>query len=223
WLTFTNTVTSSSGAHTLNVNLTQINGTADPVTSNNSKSTSFASAGASVQRNALIEEFTSSTCAPCASFNVTFDPLILANNVNKPSSNFNIVKYQMNWPAPGNDVSYNNDGFQRRVYYQVSAIPDHFTNGKPGGSGNQTEIDNAKLSPAYLTMSGTYTVKNDSIIATVTLTPNFTLTNANFKLYMAATEEHYTNNGATTSQKQYYHVMRKMLPDGNGITINSFT
>lgn len=223
WVTFSSTVTAGTGSHTLTVNLTQVNGTADPVASNNSKSSAFASAGASVQRNALIEEFTSSTCGPCAIFNVTFDPLINANNVNNPSSNFNIIKYQMNWPNPGNDVSYNNDGYQRRVYYQVNSIPDHYTNGKPGGAGNQAEIDNAKLAPAYLTMSGTYTIESDSLIATVTLTPNFTLNNANFKLYMAATEAHYTNNGATTSQKQYYHVMRKMLPDGNGITVNSFT
>lgn len=224
WVQFSTAIaTTAAGSHSIVVNLTQSNGSADPVASNNSKSNTFSIANSTTQINALIEEFTSSTCAPCASFNVTFDPLILANNANDPSSHFNIVKYQMNWPSPGNDASYNDDGLARRVYYDVNSIPDHFTNGAPGASGNQAEITNAKNAPAYLTMSGSYFIKSDSLVATVTLTPTFSLNNANFKLYMAATERNYMNPNATTTQSQYYHVMRKMLPDGNGINVSSFT
>lgn len=222
-LQFTTGVNSAAtGPHTLGVDLTQSNGTADPIASNNNKTMSFSVANSTVTRNGLIEEFTSSTCVPCAAFNVNFDPLIIANNANDPTSHFNIIKYQMNWPAPGNDVSYNNDGLLRRIYYGVNAIPDHYTNGQPGGNGDQAEITASKTAPAFATISGTYTIKGDSLIASVTVTPTFTLNNANFKLYLGATEMHYTNNGATTTQLQYYHVMRKMLPDGNGIVINNF-
>jgi hypothetical protein len=222
WVQFSTTVNAAAGGHTLAVNLTQSNGAADPLTTNNSKSASFAVPNSSVTRNGLMEEFTSSTCAPCASFNATFDPLILANNANSQASRFNIIKFQMNWPTPNNDASYNADGDARRAFYGVTGIPDHYTNGMPGGAGDQAEIDNSKTSPAYMSITGRYTIKGDSMIATVTITPTFTLNNANFKLYMAATEKNYTNNAATTTQKQYYHVMRKMLPDGNGITINNF-
>lgn len=222
-LTFTAPINAAQGPHTITVTLTEVNGAADPVASNNTKSTNFTIAGNPVTRNGLIEEFTSSTCAPCASFNTTFDPLILQNNANLQESRFSIIKYQMNWPSPFNDVSYNAHGASRRGYYGVSGIPDHYTNGGPGGSGNQAEIDNSKTKTSFLTMDGSYVVTNDSLIATVTMTPNFTLTNAGFKLHVAAIEDHYTNSGATTSQKEYYHVMRTMFPDGNGTTVNDFT
>lgn len=223
-LTFTTPVSGlSQGSHSILVTLLQTNGAADPVTTNNTASTNFTLPNGTTPRNGLIEEFTSSTCGPCASFNVTFDPLILSNNANVPSSHFNIIKYQMNWPSPGNDVSYNADGNTRRGAYGVTGIPDHYTNGAAGGSGNQAEIDGSKTAAAYASFTGSYTVKGDSIIANISMKPNFTLQGGNFKLFMVATEAHYTNNGATTSQKEYYHVMRKMLPDGNGVAVANFT
>ena len=222
-LSFTSPITNPSvGSHTITFNILQVNGGADNVTTNNQATSNFAVATSSVPRNGIIEEFSSSTCAPCASFNATFDPLIQTNNVNLPSSHFNAVKYQMNWPSPGNDVSYNNDGLTRRTYYNVSGIPDHFTNGAQGTSGNQSEIDASKTAPAYVTLSGSYEIKNDSIIAKVTVTPNFSLSGVNYKLLLSTTEKHYQNTGNTTGQLDYYHIMRKMLPDGNGIAITSF-
>jgi archaellum component FlaF (FlaF/FlaG flagellin family) len=223
-LTFTTPIANPSvGAHTITTNILQVNAVADPVASNNQATTNFAVATGTAPRKALIEEYTSSTCAPCASFNQVFDPLILTNNANVPSSNFNVIKYQMNWPTPNNDASYNPDGNSRKSYYGVNAIPDHYTNGKLGGAGNQAEINAAKAEPAYLSLSGSYTIKGDSLIAVVTVTPNFTLTGGNYSLFMAATEYSYHNPNNTTGQEYYYHVMRKMLPDGTGLPMTTFT
>lgn len=223
-LTFTSPVSGlSQGSHSILVTLLQTNGAADPVTTNNTASTNFSLPNGTTPRNGLIEEFTSSTCSPCAAFNSSFDPLVLSNNANIPSSHFNIVKYQMNWPSPGNDASYNPDGEIRRGTYGVTGIPDHYTNGAAGANGNQAEIDASKVAAAYASFSGSYIIKGDSIVANISMTPNFTLTGGNFKLFMAATEAHYTNNGNTTGQSEYYHVMRKMLPDGNGIVVTNFT
>ncbi|MEO6832619.1 MAG: choice-of-anchor J domain-containing protein [Chitinophagaceae bacterium] len=214
----------SAGAHNISVSISEVNGAADVVASNNTKATNaFTGATKNVTRAALIEEFSSSTCVPCANLNVTFDPLVLANNANVASSNFNIIKYQMNWPNPGNDVSYNNDGSARRNFYGVNGIPDHFTNGAAGGAGDQAEITAAKVPSAFMDITGTYTVKKDSIIATATITPWFTITGGNYKVHMAATEYHYVNTGATTTQKDYYHVMRAMLNTGAGIPVTSWT
>ena len=225
-LTFTTPVSGlSSASHNLQVDLVETNGAADPVATNNGQSKVFSVPGNAVARAGLIEEFTSSTCVPCAGFNAVFDPLIVGAtvNANVPGSNFNIIKYQMNWPTPGNDKSYNATGSARRAYYGVDAIPDHFTNGMQGGNGDQQEIDDSKTAPAYLSISGTYTIKSDSVFASVTVTPNFTITGANFKLHMATTEKHYTNNAATTTQKEYYHVMRNMIPSAAGTTVANWT
>lgn len=231
-LTFTTQINNPSvGAHTITADIFQVNGGADELASNNQSVFNFAVATASVPRNGLIEEFTSSTCAPCASFNTWYDPMLTTNNANDPSSRLTVIKYQMNWPAvnPPNvlDQSYNPDGATRRGVYGINAIPAHVVNGMPGielGSAQnlyQTELNNSKQADAYVTIGGSYTIKGDSLIANVTVTPNFTMNNAPYKLYMAATEYKYTNPNATTSQSQYYHAMRKMLPDADGITITN--
>ncbi len=227
-LTFTTPITGTTTvAHTLKATLIQVNGAADPVASNNTKQVDFATATGKVPRAGLIEEFSSSTCAPCASFNSTFDPLVNTNNPNNGTTPFNILKYQMNWPAPGNDQSYNNQGLTRRTYYGVTGIPDHFTNGAAGGNGDQAEITASKNASAFITISKmTYVVKGDSMIASATLTPNFTLTvtsGPSYKVHMAALESNYQNPNNTTGQLQYYHVMRDMLGGGAGQTISSFT
>lgn len=223
-LTFSTAITSITlAAHTLTGTVIQANGVADPVASNNTMTVNFAGASGTVTRAGLIEEFTSSTCVPCAAFNLTFDPLLQTNNANVASSNFNVVKYQMNWPAPGNDVSYNNDGLARRTYYGVTGIPDHYTNGKFGGAGNQAEITASKTDAAFMSITGSYVVKGDSVIATAVVTPNFNMTGATTKVHMALAEKQYTNNGATTTQKQYYHVMRMMLGAGAGQTVSNWT
>lgn len=222
--TFTTGVSGfTPGAHTLAVNILQANGTADAFATNNTLSQGFIGASKSVSRNGLMEEFTSSTCPPCATFNATFDPLLLSLPANVPSTKFNVIKYQMNWPSPGNDVCYNTEGDRRKTYYGVTGIPDHFTNGMVGGAGNLAEINNSKVDPAYMDITGTYTVKKDSLVADVTITPHFTATGVNHRVHMASLEYNYTNNGATTSQKQYYHVMRNMAGAGNGITVTSWT
>lgn len=222
-LTFTTLASGiSSGALTITGTITQVNGVTDPNATNNVKTANFTGATQGVTRSGLIEEFSSSTCAPCASFNATFDPLIVANNANVASSKFNVVKYQMNWPSPGTDPSYNAHGLSRRTYYGVSGIPDHFTNGLTGGAGDQAEIDASKANPAVAAITGTYWLKGvDSIICTVTVTPYITTTTP-FKLHVAAVERQYTYTG-TTSQTNYVRIMRMMFPDGNGTTLANLT
>ena len=212
----------TAGALTITGTITQVNGVADPNAANNVKTANFTGASQGVARSGLIEEFSSSTCAPCATFNATFDPLIVSNNSNVASSKFNVVKYQMNWPAPGTDPSYNAHGVARRTFYSVSGIPDHFTNGLAGGAGDQAEIDASKANPAVAAITGTYFLKGaDSIICTVTVTPYITTTTP-FKLHVAAVERQYNFTG-TTTQTNYVRIMRMMFPDGNGTTLANLT
>ena len=212
----------TAGALTITGTITQVNGVADPNAANNVKTANFTGASQGVARSGLIEEFSSSTCPPCATFNATFDPLIVSNNSNAASSKFNVVKYQMNWPSPGTDPSYNAHGLARRTYYSVSGIPDHFTNGLAGGAGDQAEIDASKANPAVAAITGTYFLKGaDSIICTVTVTPYITTTTP-FKLHVAAVERQYNFTG-TTTQTNYVRIMRMMFPDGNGTTLANLT
>lgn len=74
-----------------------------------------------VQRNVLLEEWTSSTCSPCAANNPTIDGFISAR-----FDSLVAIKYHMNWPSPGNDPMYAYNPAQandRRFYYGVNAVP----------------------------------------------------------------------------------------------------
>src|SRR5690606_34651158 len=102
-------------------------------------------------KNCLIEEFTSSTCPPCAGMNAWLDPLLNGRNANKPNSGLVVVKYQMNFPSPGSDASYNAHGQSRASHYIAGmsswGIPLHFTNGKwkdtlNGGGTNMNVVTN---------------------------------------------------------------------------------
>lgn len=192
------------------------------------------SASAMAQKNCFMEEFTSSTCPPCAAMNSWLDPLLATNNANKSGSNLTVIKYQMNWPGTTNlDPSYNAHGASRRTYYSVSSVPDHYMNGAAGtttasgpNSAMQAEIDACKTGAADVTIASSYTVKSvsateDSVFITVTVTPKKALS-GNYSVHIALTEAFYNYPGASTSQKNYYHVMRKMYPSGTGTSVSTW-
>ncbi|MBS1587300.1 MAG: T9SS type A sorting domain-containing protein [Bacteroidetes bacterium] len=222
----------SAGSHTVTVTLLQENGNNDPTAADNVKSRNFAvvDPATSVNRNGLIEEFSSSTCSPCAAFNGTFDP-ISENGTNLPNngtSRYNLVRYQMNWPSPGTDYSYNNEGLARRTYYDCNSIPEHWVNGAVSGTAAasmQSDIDGSKTDPAFMTISGTFQLQGGQLKCTATCTPKFTITGADMSVHMAVCERHYVNNGpsSTVGQTQYYHVMRTMNNSGNGAAVTSWT
>ncbi|MBS1778226.1 MAG: T9SS type A sorting domain-containing protein [Bacteroidetes bacterium] len=200
------------------------------------------------QRICVIEEFSSSTCPPCAGMNAWLDPLFSSNNANVIGSGLAVVKYQMNFPTPGTDASYNAMAQARANYYIAGmgswGIPLHFTNGKyedtvmsgpsMGASTQATvtsELASCKTGTPKVNVSATYRVKsldatNDSIFITVTVTPTQTLTGT-YYLIVNATQSYYQNTqastGHTTSQTDFYHVMRKMYPSASGTAITNLT
>ena len=212
----------TAGAHTIEVWASNLNGATDGNTVNDIVTKAVNVATQSVQRKTLIEEFTSSTCGPCASFNVTFDPLLSSLNTNDNGSNVAAIKYQMNWPPPGNDPSYNPDGNTRRGYYGVTGIPDTFQDGAPLAAGTAAAINAGAAVPAFVDMNMSYWTNGNQVTVTVTVTPyaNFTGT---YKLHIAATEDYYSYPASTTSQDEFHYAMRKMMPNGNGNNLTALT
>ena len=211
------------GSRTIKVWATNINGNADLNTANDQVQGTVIVASQVVNRVTCVEEFTSSTCAPCASLNATFDPLLEsnnANNVTSPGSEVSVIKYQMNWPSPNNDPSYNADGLTRRTYYGVSGIPSPWIDGGVMNNADQADIDNALLKPAPVAINCTYSVTGGFIGVTAVVTPYITVPSGT-KLYIAVLEKEYEYAASTTTQDEFHHAMRKMLPNGSGITVNN--
>ncbi|OJW81196.1 MAG: hypothetical protein BGO69_04685 [Bacteroidetes bacterium 46-16] len=206
-------------SYTVAVYATAVNGNPDAHPADNQVSKTVIIGSSSVQRSVLFEECTSSTCPPCAGFASHYDPIWEALGANIPDSNFNIIKYQQNFPAPY-DSSYNTYAGQRYGYYNMYGIPALEMDGSEEGP-----IDPLlhKLVPAYLTMTGNYiyNASVDSVYVTVTVTPHFTAV-GNYRLRVALTENHYQNPNNLNGQLDYYDVERDMLPDATGTATDTF-
>ncbi len=214
-----------AGMQTIKVWVSNVNGTgADTNPANDSAKVTSYVATQSTTMNTLIEEFTSSTCGPCASLNATFDPLLNTNNPNT-GSRVNVIKYNMNWPSPGNDPSYNPHGDTRKNFYGVNGIPFAVVNGRVEMSAhNQAEIDAGKTAPAYANITATLTRTGNNVNGTAIVTPYLTIPSGSpIKVFQVLAQQFYNFPTAATTQKNYYHIERKMNPNGFGSEIASMT
>jgi len=165
------------------------------------------------QRKVLFEQFTSSTCSPCASMNTWLTPL-LQNNAEKVV----VVKYQMNWPGSG-DPYYTAEGGTRRGYYGVNAVPAPFTNGVSTNSQSaiQNAINNGYAKPTEATITGTFKVTGNTIAINGSVTP--LISGDGYKIHVIANEKTTTKNKGGNGETAFHHVMMKMFPDGNGTDV----
>lgn len=200
----------SAGNHQIKAWVSEINGVT--LTNPEFVTTTVHIASKAATRHGLIEEFTSSTCGPCAEENAKLDPLLLTYKPNT-GGNYNVIKYQMNWPNPNNDPSYNAHGEKRRVYYDSkSGIPFGLINGKKTTIDTKTAIEGSAATPATVDIFAYLAVSGNDLICKATIIPYVTST---VTVHQAVIQEYYTYNG-TNGQKKYYWVMRKMNPDGGG-------
>jgi hypothetical protein len=187
--------------------------------------------GASQEGNrlALLELFTSSTCPPCYTLNYTG---YNGNGLNAGLDNLNansqvnpeiaVIKYQWDFPGVG-DHAYNSDVDTRISYYGISGIPAPVVNSNrySGGELNPTVIGFHQNEATFCDISATHSSENGSVTVNVDVTPYANWSGAKVfialldKSYAAGSESSFTNN-----ETEFHHVMRKMLPDANGTTVN---
>jgi len=176
-------------------------------------------------RMVLAEELTSATCPPCASQNPAFNALLQAN-----TDIITSIKYQMNWPVAGGDPMYLDnptDNNARRSYYDVNSIPWVFLD---GGFNNQPQyvhqstIDAAANipSPFSIQIQHYVTPDEDSIYLTTLIEATEDIS-GNLVAHNVVIENHihFSFPPGGTSEKDFYNVMKKMLPTGNGTSMPS--
>ena len=176
---------------------------------------------ATADRVVLAEEFTSSTCAPCASFNPGYKQLLDDNDANTSGTQLVSVKYQMNWPSPGNDPAYNSEAAARRGAYGISGVPDVVYSGSNIPT-SQANIDIVTGIPALAELSaewsftGTYIQCDAEVEALGDL-------GSNNVLHMAMIEKEINHNVQTNGETTFYHVFRKFMDGANGKAMGSMT
>lgn len=176
-------------------------------------------------RRVLVEEFTQASCPPCAAQNPAFNRTLASRD-----SLVTAIKYQVWWP--GYDPMYfqtASDVNPRVAYYEVTGVPNAYQNGKTEipspGSYSANQIDEAynEGTPVAMTVTHTFNAAFDSVLVKVTVASDDAL-EGNLRLRVAVTESeiNFTAAPGTNGEREFFQVMRKMLPDAEGTETGTF-
>jgi thiol-disulfide isomerase/thioredoxin len=212
---------STTGTYSVDFYALPINGTFDQNTSNDNLNVSIEVLTATADRVVLAEEFTSSTCGPCASFNPGYKQLLDANSANTETGRVTSVKYQMNWPSPGKNPAYNQEAADRRVAYGISGVPDVVYSGSNIPT-SQANIDIVKDVPSLANLSAEWSATGNYIQCDATVNALADL-GSNVVLHMAMIEKQINHSIQTNGETVFYHVFRKFMDGSNGHSMSNMT
>ncbi len=187
---------------------------------------------AQTQRLVLAEEFTQASCPPCAAQNPGFNALLNQNTTKVVS-----IKYQTSWPGVDPMNAENQGDVQSRVtYYGITGVPTALQDGVqlPDPSGqyytgaphnwSQTNIDAQYAVPAAFSMAIThhFSPNYDSIYVDCDITC-VKDTSGTLVAHIGVIEHEiqFSSPPGTNGEKDFFGVMRKMLPNANGTSLAS--
>lgn len=174
------------------------------------------------RRIVLIEEATNASCAPCAANNPIFQQFFSQNFGGVIS-----VRYHAWWP--GTDPMYSSnttDNTARINYYGITGVPNYTLDGTnygvPGDPEAMASQMRARLdlqSPVKIEI--TTNITTDSVRATVNIIGVSPVNQTNLVLRTAIIERlvKYPKPPGSNGEKVFPDVMRKLLPDANGISV----
>ena len=185
------------------------------------------------QRMVLVEEFSNASCGPCASQNPAFNTLLQAN----PTK---VIPLKYQWDYPGYDPmnAQNPTEPDTRIgYYGFSGVPTGIVDGRAIDSCSgaylgcpaclkQVNINSEALvsSPFTIDLSHTLSPDYDSIFITMIITATEAVNvTGPFKAHVAITENKisFLTAPGANGEKEFYNVMRKMLPGVQGTTLTN--
>jgi len=167
----------------------------------------------------LHEVFTSSSCMPCKDGNT-----VLKSVLDSFPNQYSLIKYQMNYPSPG-DPYYVAEADGRRTMYNVDSLPALVLDGSLQIDPNY--YDQAKFleqtKPSYMTFNATCNnIQSPYVTVTSTFIPFQPFPSTTLKVFFAVVEKITTNNATTNGETSFSYVFRKFFPDANGIAIGPF-
>ena len=168
----------------------------------------------------LFDHFTNTSCGPCASQNPYMEAVLAAN-----FGRYHQISYHTWWPGSTDPFyTYNKkDNHKRTIYYGVSAVPDVFMSGSTE-LGSPTAVTQQLINNnAYTSAPVRIRVKETSSglqrTAKITVYTVGTLpVSTSYKIFGCVNEKHkhYNTAPGSNGEKDFYNVMRKLLPDSLG-------
>jgi hypothetical protein len=219
--TCSDTMNPSAGNHNLKVYVGNVNGLGvDQDPSNDTLSMAFHTASGSVARFPLFEDFTSSTCDPCALFDTTFFDKFIETY----GDQFSLIRYPMTWPGTG-DPYANHDGYDRMNFYKVNYVPDVYVDGVQRATDSTLQVffNNSLVNPAFMSIEARHNFFPIEIVQDTGINVKVdihSLINADLTAYIALVEKLTYHNVATNGETEFHNSMMIMIPDGNGIPVS---
>lgn len=178
---------------------------------------------AQTERVLLFECFTNTSCGPCAQYNPGLDALI-NNNAGRVVA----IKYHMNWPGANDPMYLHNqaDNNARKSYYNINSVPWSVVDGTrfSGNSGNlnQNMVNNWLPIDSPYEMRLSYEIEDNTVIVHVMGRALADLTGS-LKLMVGVIEKeiHYTSAPGSNGERDFYSVMKKLLPSAGGTSLGS--
>lgn len=177
------------------------------------------------ERVLLFECFTNTSCGPCASQNPALDALINAN-----ADRVAAIKYHMNWPGANDPMYLHNtvDNNARKSVYNVNSVPHTVVDGirfaNVPGSLTQNMVNNWLNIESPFEMRLSYEVDETANTITVHVMGRASQAVAgNVKLYVGVIEReiHYNSAPGSNGERDFYSVMKKLLPSASGTSIGN--
>ncbi len=211
-VSFQEKVTLTPGSHKLTVSIVDVNGKED-LKSDNTMESEINIALGSIQRKPMIEHFSSSNCTACPAVDNMMNLL-----TEKYHDKYTYVKYPFYLYPYDDPYKTLESKAKHAFYYNVNAAPTVFFEGDLYGNTYilNEDFEKAYNTPAYIDIKGAFEVnENDSIInLTIDLVPYINLNQK--RLFVSINEKTTTKNTGYNGQKEFHHVMMKMLPDAEG-------
>ena len=177
------------------------------------------------ERMLLLESFTNTGCGPCAQYNPGMDALI-ANNPDKVVA----IKYHVNWPSSVDPMYLHNttDNGSRVSYYEINSVPHVVVDGNrfSGNSGNITQniINQLSVIESPMQLRLSWELNDAQNVITVHVTGRVsTDIIGTAKLYVGVIEKeiHFTSAPGPNGERDFYDVMKKLLPSSTGQPLGS--
>ncbi len=177
--------------------------------------------------NVLLQQWTSSTCSPCASNNPTIDAFVNTN-----FSSIVPIKYHVGWPGAGDDPMYLYnpvESYDYRYYYGVNGVPNVIMGGlidpgfpytTPGVLQNTYDARMAVGTPVEVTATETK-IAVDTVQVDVTINILQPLKVGDYVLQVQAVERRvdYDTAPGSNGETEFWDVFRKAAPTTAGTEI----
>lgn len=180
---------------------------------------------AQANRRVLVEQATNASCGPCAAQNPAFDALLQQN-----SDIVSVIKYHSSWPGVDPMYQHNTSENSARIgFYNINSVPRAVVGGVFNGAPSQVTqsmLNSYASNPSPFEELDIYhylSPNEDTIFVLTRIRAAQDFNESGIRALTAVVEKHisFASPPGTNGEKDFYDVMKKMLPSANGTPLTS--